>query len=149
MWFIGRKSKVDFAIFAYGFLVKTFNRLWREYKAESYADSSERASFFHGLWVGLYNKLEKAESKLVTESAKELTELGASNASSELTLAVVKEKDAITQARDEFHPVLVERKTNYGANVDRYSHAHFHGIDKGRSIDILTPLEQSNSDKLQ
>lgn len=138
---VGRKSDVAFAIYAYDFLVRTFNSLWRKYKQETGAYQDQRNSYFYGLYIRLDNNLKKATAETVTEALKQFGEESA--AAQKWDLMVVQEKDLLRQALKDNHPTLKYVKIDLG-NVDS-DHVISDGIRDGDQINIARPLDERGS----
>lgn len=138
---VGRKSDVAFAIYAYDFLVNTFNKLWRSYKQTSYASPDERNSYFYGLYVRLHDKLEKAAAETVRQ---ELAQFGerTTEVQNKWDVMVVQESDLLKQAIKDQHPTLKYVKRGIGdINSQR---AVSDGIRDGESIEINRPLTKDS-----
>jgi hypothetical protein len=58
----GTPENVEIASYMYGFLVREFRQLWRNYKGEC------RQSFYIGLYGGLRDQLEEAKTKIQNET---------------------------------------------------------------------------------
>lgn len=130
--FIGRKSDVAFAIYAYGYMLKAFSRAWHQYKRKHGAPMSRRASFYYGVYSGLDEKLRQdrgdAERELLTDST-----------AAQYGLAVIQEKDAREAFKSQLHPVLRKMKTP-APNI-YHSGAVSDGRDAGRNITIAKALK--------
>ena len=63
--YIGEKNNVDTALHTVNFLKATFDRLWKEYKAETGAGRGSKSSFIYGLYKGLEAKL--TEQRMAAE----------------------------------------------------------------------------------
>lgn len=135
---IGRKSDVDFAIYAYEFLVRTFNSLWVKYKNRTGAYSDQRNSYFYGLYIRLNDTLKKSAQETVAEALKQFgTE---SEAAQKWDLMVVQEADLLQQAVKDKHPTLKYVKVNVGNVDDGYVVSD--GIRDGKDINITRPLAE-------
>jgi len=132
--FLGRKSDVAFAKYAYGFLQGAFSRAWREYKQKNGAPMSERASFYLGVFRGLNSKLKKAKA----DTEAELLGLVAPEVSTSYALAVVEEKDVRGTFLRDKHPVLVYNKAR-PVNVTSRN-AVWAGVEAGEKIEIHKAL---------
>lgn len=127
--FIGRKSDVEFAGYAYLFMQKAFSRAWVKYKRETGAPMARRASFYHGVYIGLATKL-RAEKGIAERQA--LADAGMSEQA--YGLAVISEADARKAAVKDKHPVLVTQRL---PEVNSYHHgAQSAGYKVGKELTI-------------
>ena len=153
VWIVGRKSDADFAEYAYFFLHRTFNALWRDYKHASGAPMEERNSFFIGLHEGLDRKLsQQAEETERTELERIALERGDATIeqlSGCVALAIVGERERVSQALKGFHPIVRTVRTGIGPYLSDAARAN--GYRKGQDINIVRALKEKgdNSSKLR
>ncbi len=139
---IGRKSDVIFAIYAYDFLVETFNRMWRDYKRREFAESNERNSYFYGLYVRLHDTLEKSTAETIRQELSQFSE--ETKAQQKWDVAVVQEKDLLDQATKGFHPTVTYTKgLDIGPIVNR--DVVRDGMEDGANIRIERPLDEKSA----
>ncbi len=137
--FLGRKSDVLFAKYAYGFLQGAFSRAWREHKQANNSPMSERASFYLGVWRGLSGKLRRAKR----ETEAELLALAPVEASASYALATVKEEDVRGSFLKDKHPVLTYSKAQ-PVNVTNRDTV-WAGVQAGEKIEIHKALSSKTS----
>lgn len=137
--FIGRKSDVVFAQYAFEFLHHAFTRLWREHKRKTGAMMCERNSFYNGLWRGFDKKLRDSKAGAEAEVIQELEQTGKSSLSDSTAIILVKESEKLEQAVNGFHPVLTTVKIDYNKNVFG-GEAFSKGYEKGKRLDVNVPL---------
>jgi len=65
---IGRKSDIETAKFVRNFLEVTFVRLWKEFKRKYNLPTTEKKTYFQGLWSGLNQKLREIEESTLKKS---------------------------------------------------------------------------------
>ena len=65
--YIGEKNNVDTALHTVEFLKQTFDRLWKEYKAENGLSRSSKGSYCYGLYIGIREKLEQQRAAAETK----------------------------------------------------------------------------------
>lgn len=152
IYIIGRESAVLFAEWAYFHVVHQFNKLWRAYSVANFVHTSDRASYFYGLWVGLDSKLRKAKQDGRQEIIVELSEKSITTqeeTSSRYDLAIINEEASLKQAKANFHPVLIAGKGNLLSNVQSSSPAARRGIEDGGKIEFSKPLEEGKKDLIR
>ncbi len=138
--FLGRRSDVAFAQYAYGYLQTAFARAWRKYKNENDAPMKWRASFYSGIYQGLRNKLTRDRR----EAEQQL--LGAAGMAPETySLAVITEADQRQAFVKDKHPVL-RTSRNAPVNVENYG-AVREGRAAGEKITISKALENTKPQK--
>ena len=64
----GTKENVEIAQYTYGFLMRAFDRSWKEYKRETGAPASSKQSYMVGLWRGLKEQLSTTRKKVENET---------------------------------------------------------------------------------
>jgi hypothetical protein len=73
--FVGEKHNVEIAKYTYDFLVRVFNKAWRDYKKSTGCGSGSRESFFYGLHNGIAETLmvsrQKVEQSMALVVSKE------------------------------------------------------------------------------
>ncbi len=138
--FLGRRSDVAFATYAYGFLQTAFARAWRKYKNETFAPMSYRASFYSGIYDGLYTKLRRerrdAEQQLLGEAGM---------SSDTYALAVVTEKDQRQAFMKGQHP-LIRTAKSAPVKVESYATQRA-GRAAGEKITIAKALDNTKPAK--
>ncbi len=136
--FLGRRSDVAFAKYAYGYLQSAFARAWRVFKQENDAPMSERASFYLGVWRGLDRKLSSEKKKVEVELLAE-----AALDPNAYALAVVSEADEREAFKRNKHPVL--GKAKYSPVNVVSSDAVYAGQEAGGKITIANALEPAKA----
>jgi len=151
MWIIGRKSHVEFAEYAFFFLVKQFSNFWRSYKNRHGCLMSDRASYYYGFWMGLDSKLTKAQNEGRQEIIRELSEKSdlTDTAEQTFTLAVINERAALKQAMGGYHPVLKKGTGDFFSGVDTSSSCVYGGRQDGEKCTIHRPLENGSKKDLK
>jgi hypothetical protein len=126
---IGAAADIDFAIFAFNYLRKTFFRCWNEFK-RTHANP-DKASYYRGLRDGLNAELKAAKERAEQSYAADQRQA--------YGLVVVDQEAAITRFVEENYGKLRNRNTR-ARRVD--SGSYFAGETKGRTIQINRPLPQ-------
>jgi hypothetical protein len=115
--YIGEKQNVQTAIHTVNFLKSTFDRLWKEYKAETGAGRGSKQSFVCGLYEGFCEKMDQQR-----QEAEQKYEL------------VLVEDPRATEKMNELFPRL---KTSSGARMNlRDANAQSAGHAAGRNINL-------------
>lgn len=136
--FLGRKSDVDFAIYAQNFLKKHMMDSWDYYKKSRKVETRFRATFFDGFWRGLDTKLSEAKRKQESESFGGLAEevkVAAENRYAIILQDEKKERESFVKKK---YPTLYKTQTArlnvYGGNAAEA------GFSTGYSTNINRPL---------
>jgi len=138
---IGRQSDVSFAIYAYDFLVETFNRLWRAYKQRTSANPSDRNAYFYGLYCRLHDTLVKSTEETIRQELAQFSE--ETKAAQKWDVMVIEEKDLLQQATKDHHPTVKYVKgPDIGPITDK--NIMYDGMEDGKKIEINRPLDKDS-----
>jgi len=115
--YIGEKANVQTAVHTVNFLKATFDRLWKEYKAETGAGRASKQSFVLGLYEGLTEKLD--QQRMEAEQKYDL---------------VLVDDPRATEKMNELFPRL-SRRSSRGTRL-RDAGARAAGMNVGRNINL-------------
>lgn len=124
--FIGTKSNVEFAKFAYDYLNDTFLNCWRKYKQDHNKPLCYRETYIFGLYVGLKEKLKENKKKMeesIDEKYKD-----------KYALVLINEEKQLDDAKRGFFNNLKDAKTQT-VNL-KNSEAYYAGVEQGKKINI-------------
>ena len=139
MYFLGRKSDVEFAKYVQDFLKEHMMRSWQYYQKSHGASTRDRATYFSGFHRGLSDKLETAKREQEKESFAAVAEPTRVEAQNRYTLAVVSEQEARKQfMASEFGRLGKARSTTTRINYN--AEANKAGFAAGRATNIARPL---------
>jgi hypothetical protein len=128
IYFIGQKTKIEFAKFVHKYLTDTFMNLWRSYYARNphLTVKAARQSYLLGLYQGLYGKLKAAKA------AAESTLQGDVKAS--YGLMVVSDEQKRKDAMNGFFSKLKDSKGKDYSDID--SRVRADGYEEGQKISV-------------
>lgn len=136
--FLGRKSDVDFALYAQDFLKRHMMDSWDYYKASHKVETRFRATFFDGFWRGLDTKLKEAKRKQEQDSFGELPTDIKVAAESRYAIILQDEKkereNFVNKKYPKLRHVQAARLNVYGGNAAEA------GFSTGYSTNINRPL---------
>lgn len=136
--FLGRKSDVDFALYAQDFLKKHMMNSWDYYKTSHEVETRYRATFFDGFWRGLDKKLTDSKRKQEEESFGQLSPEIKVSAENRYALILQDEKverENFAKARySKLYKTQAARLNVYGGNAAEV------GFSTGYSTNINRPL---------
>jgi hypothetical protein len=111
--FVGRKDKVEIAKDVYDRLLKTYDWLWKNYKAENGLDNRCKGSYLYGLYTGLNEKMKEEKEKTIRETIERLPEPIRGSVGNKLELAIITEGEELENALSKRYPSLGIRRTQY------------------------------------
>lgn len=138
LYFLGRKSDVEFAKYVQDFLNEHMLRSWQYYMKSHKVETRYRATYFSGFHRGLSQKLTEAKKAQETQSFAEISEPVRAAAQNNYSLIVVSEK----QARKQFMTEVFGKLGNVRrASCITYNNgANSAGFAAGQSTNIARPL---------
>ena len=140
MYFLGRKSDVEFALYVQDFLKEHMLRSWQYYQKANGVPTRNRATFFEGFYRGLDQKLAEAKKEQEQESFAAVASGVRQTAQDRYTLAVVSEKDARKAfVEQSFIRLRTGRQTYSSGNYN--ATANSAGFAAGRATNINRPLK--------
>jgi hypothetical protein len=142
IWIFGRESKVYIAKYAYDYMHRTFNSIWRELRREQYYDTSSRNSVFFGIYTALDAKLKGAKDGLLSA----LTFEGGEELKSSYQMVLVGEKERVEEAYREAHPCI--RVVRHKVGEVNSGSAYRAGQEAGSKIEIRVPIDVTNRNKV-
>ena len=140
LYFMGRKTDVAFALYAYMFLRNEFFRLWYLEREKPNTNPKYRTSFFYGLYQSLDSKLAASSVEAVAE---ESAERGVSPES--FQLAIVDDTKQREQYKHQLHPDL-DQSDAFDLTRGAYLCPEYHaGRERGNEIEIRKPLPEGET----
>ena len=138
IYFIGRKSDVEFAKYVNDFLVEHIMRSWQYYQKTKNVPTSHRHSFFEGFYEGLSNKIKSSKAEQEKESFESVDVSTRESAQNRYALAVISESEARKEFVNKCFPRL-RRLTSY-ARASYNGEAESAGYSVGAATNIARPL---------
>lgn len=138
VYFLGRKSDVEFAKYVNDFLVEHIMRSWRYYQKANNIPTSHRFSFIDGFYDGLNNKIKTSKKNQEDESFQGMESSSRESAENRYQLALISEKEE----RDAFvKKSFVSLRAAKSYQHGRYdSNASSAGYAAGAATNIARPL---------
>ncbi|OAM91778.1 DUF2786 domain-containing protein [Termitidicoccus mucosus] len=138
MSLIGRKTNVQIAIYAYGFLYREFMDRWHRHRVATQAPMSSRNSFFYGVFLGLSSRLQENRDSFIRQETLQES----SGAKPEMSTALIlqSETDKVRQAVRNAHPRIKYTAMQPGNTEDK--NRLVEGIAEGKKIKIHRALSK-------